>query len=111
MAQIAYQDISEQGAAVTLAAAAVGGDSVEWNSRGFLWIKNASGAPITATVVVPGTEYGQARPDIPVTVPAGTDRLIGPLVRDLADPADGLIDVTYSAVTSVTVAAVRVPSS
>lgn len=109
MAQLAYQPISQDGDAVTPVAATVSGDTILHDKRGFLWVKNASGATITATVVVPGTEYGQARADIAVSVPAGSDRFVGPLVLDLAD-TDGLIDVTYSAVTSVTVAAVRLPS-
>ena len=63
----------------------------------------------TVTVVVPGnTRYGQADPDVTITVPAGGTSLIGPLPRDLADPADGLVHITYSAVTSLTVAAVAI---
>lgn len=108
MATLALQDISPDGDALTLSAAAGGGDSVPHDTRAFLWIKNGGGSPITATIVVPGTEYEQARPDIAVTVPAGADRLVGPLVYDLAD-TDGLIDVTYSGVTSVTVGAIRLP--
>jgi hypothetical protein len=64
--------------------------------------------PITVTVLTPGNDkYGQARPDIAVAVPATTgERLIGPFPADLADPADGLVAITYSGVTSLTVAAV-----
>lgn len=110
MATLAYQSVTQQGAAITPVAAAAGGDSVAWNPRGALWVKNGSGVSVTVTLVVPGTEYGQARPDVAVVVPAGADRFVGPLERDLADPADGLVDFTYSAVTSVAVAAVLLPA-
>ena len=108
MALLAYQQITIAGTAPAYAAAtATTGDSVVPDDRGFVHVKNGSGASITATVVVPGALYGQARPDVAVTVPAGADRFIGPMVADLADPTDGQIDVICSAVTSVTIAAVR----
>lgn len=75
----------------------------------WLHLKNGGGAPITVTIVTPG----EVLPDLPVadlavSVPAGGERLIGPLPAPyFADPADNLVDVTYSAVTSVTVAAFR----
>ena len=109
MALLTYQQIGISGASVSYAAAtATVGDAVTPDDRGFMHIRNGSGSSITATLVVPGSQYGQARPDVPVTVPAGADRFIGPLISDYADPADGQVDVICSAVTSVTVAAVRV---
>lgn len=61
------------------------------------------------TVVAPGnTRFGQAEPDIAIVVAAGAFALIGPFDEQLEDPADGLVAVTYSAVTSVTVAAVQI---
>jgi hypothetical protein len=62
----------------------------------------------TVTVVVPGTQYGQARADV-VVLSAATNqtRYIGGLVPDLADPSTGLITVTFSQVTNVTAALVR----
>jgi hypothetical protein len=66
--------------------------------------RNASGSPITVTVVVPGTYAGQPLTDVPVSVPATTgERWIGPLSSRLADPTTGLINITYSGVTSLTV--------
>lgn len=109
MAFLNYQQIGISGTAVTYSAAtATVGDAVTPDDRGFIHVKNASGASITATLVIPGTLYGQARPDVAVAVPAGSDRFIGPMNADYADPADGQVDVICSAVTSVTVAAVRV---
>lgn len=80
------------------------------DSHQFLIVKNASGSPVNVTIVVPGQTYGQNNPDIVVSVPATTgERWIGPFHADMQDPTDPLklIDVTYSAATSVTAALVR----
>lgn len=109
MALLAHQQVAATGTAVSLTAAAGGGDTVNPDDRVFLWVKNGSGAPITVTVVVPGAFYGQNLGDIAVSVPATTgERLIGPLDRKLADPSTGVVNITYSGVTSLTVAAVRI---
>lgn len=109
MALIAPQQIAITGITPTFAAATGGGDTVTPDERAFLRVKNASGGAITTTVVVPGTTYGQANPDVAVNIPATTgDVLIGPLVPALADPTTGLISITYSGVTSLTVAVVKV---
>jgi len=59
----------------------------------------------TVTVIVPGSQYGQARPDVVVASAAtNTTRQIGGLVTDLADPTTGLITITFSQTTNVTAA-------
>lgn len=109
MALIAAQQLAITGVTPTFAAATGGGDTIAPDDRTFLRLKNGSGGAITATIVVPGTTYGQANPDVAVNIPATTgDVLIGPLVPALADPSTGLINVTYSGVTSLTAAVVRV---
>lgn len=109
MATLTYQQVTYAGLTPTLAAAAGGGDSVAPNDRGALMVKNGSGAGITVTIVVPGnTKYGIANPDPTVVVAAGATTLIGPLPTDLANPSTGLVDFTYSGVTSLTVGGVQI---
>lgn len=81
----------------------------------FIHVKNASGSPITVTPQCPNlVGEGLAVTAAPVTVPATTgDKLIGPFRPDvhtrgpaLADP--GTVYVDFSAVTSVTVALVKI---
>ena len=67
-----------------------------------LRVKNGSASSITVTVVVPGSTYGQANPDVPVVVAAGTEAAIGMIPGALA--VDGVVSVEYTAVTTVTVA-------
>jgi len=61
---------------------------------------------ITATLVVPGNLYGQARPDVVYSVGTTSNRFIGPLSSDLVDPATGLVTITLSATTNATGAAI-----
>lgn len=109
MATLSYQQANIQGAAYATSAANVGGDKVAPHSRGAVIVENGSGSSITVTIAVPGNDkYGQARPDIPVTVAAGASKIIGPFPADLASDVDGLVAITYSDVTTVTVAAVLI---
>ena len=108
MALLAAQKVVRTGLAPTYAAAAGGGDTFNPGQGTMLHVKNASGAAITVTIVTPGSTSGQAIADVSVSVPATTgDRMIGPLSGSLfTDPATGVGNITYSGVTSLTVAIV-----
>lgn len=109
MATLAHQQIGFAGSAITYSAAAGGGDNAFPDERSFLHVKNGGGSSINVTVTVPGTTNGQNNADITVAVPNGGERMIGPLVPDLASAETfGVVLFAYSAVTSVTVAVVRV---
>lgn len=109
MSLIAYQSPSPVGSDVVFTAASGGGDTIEAKDNGVLLVKNGSGSPITVTVVTPGNDkYGQARPDLTHSVPAGATSAFGPFGGDLEDSSTHVISVTYSAVTTVTVAALHV---
>ncbi len=76
------------------------------NAPKVLIVKNGGGGSINVTVVVPGSKYGQANPDVVVAVPASGERWIGPFAADMA--VDGVITVNYSGTTSVTAALLSV---
>lgn len=107
MATLDVQDAQVQGATLTFASASGGGDAVSARGGVFLLVRNADASPKTVTLVRPGTEFGVAVPDVPFAVAAGTTALLGPIPSDFTDPDTGLVGITYSAVTSVTVAAFR----
>lgn len=89
-------------------AASGGGDKVAPNSHGAIIVRNGGGSSITVTIAWPGnSKYGVANPDPTVAVPAGEERLIALKGSDLAD-TDGLIAISYSGVSSVTVAAITI---
>lgn len=109
MATVATQSISLAGLAPVYSAASAGGDSFRPADRTFLHVKNASAAAVTATLVTPGTVQGLAVADSPVNIPAAAESFIGPLDPALfRDRADGLGDVIWSAVASVTFAVVNI---
>lgn len=107
MALLTPQQIDIDGLEPVFAAASAGGDTVSPDDRVYVEVINGDGTDTTVTVVVPGTTYAQANPDVAVVVTAGERRKIGPFPRAIAD-TDGLVDLTYSKVTSLTVGAFRI---
>jgi hypothetical protein len=107
MADIVPQSGSLAGSAgLTYTAASAGGDAVVAPEGSYLHIKNDSGASITATVnSISACNQGFDH-NLVITVPAGANRVLGPLTKRFINGA-GKVEVTYSAVTSVTVAALR----
>lgn len=94
--------------APTAAAASDTADCGEPTRPNVLIVKNASGSPITVTIVTPGTlPSGDAYPDKAYTVPATTGEQWIPLLPDYKDPTTGFAAVNYSATTSVTRIVVR----
>lgn len=73
--------------------------------RTFLHVKNGGGAPITVTLdakAIP--EADMEVKDLAVTVTNAQERMIGPVDPAIfADPTTGLVSITYSGVTTVTV--------
>jgi hypothetical protein len=76
-----------------------------------LEVVNGGGSPITVTLNVPAARTYE--PNVAITSPAvsvtnGTTRWFGPIdAGTFQDPTTGLCTITYSGVTSVTVAAVQ----
>lgn len=104
MATLTPQQITLAGTVVTYAAAAVGGDKALPGATAVLRVNNGGTGSITVTLdsVVPSSYGDDVNPAI--TVAAGVEKaiLLSPASR-FAGP-DGLVSVTYSGVTSVTVA-------
>lgn len=107
MALLSTQVVAPTGTALTFAAATVGGDTCATGSDVRLFVKNGSGSSITVTLVTPGTVDGDlAIADRTVTVAAGAETAI-PMTDLYRNPSTGVASITYSAVTTVTVAVVR----
>lgn len=93
--------------AAAAVAAAGGGDTAPVGPGRFLYANNASAGTITVTVATPGTVSGLAIADTAVPILAGDIALI-PLTN-VHRGANGRAAITYSGVTSLTVAAFELP--
>lgn len=112
MATLATQTIRRNGLAPAYVGATGGGDACTPGAKVFLHAKNGSGAPITVTVdAVSIPEPDMQVTDLAVSVPAGGERMIGPIdAPTFAQPSTGLANITYSGVTSLTIGAFDVAS-
>jgi phage tail sheath gpL-like len=106
MALLVLQQITETGTTATYSAVNAS-ETVNPDDRVALHVKNANASPTNVTIVVPGTTYGQANPDIVTAVANATEKFIK-IPPAVADPATSLITVTYSVTASVTAALVRI---
>lgn len=102
------QQIAVTGLVPVYAAADAGGDTFTPDERTFAHVRNNGGSAITATVTIPGTTFGQNNPDVPVPIAAGASAMIGPLTAHMADPVTAVVEIEYTAVASVDVAALRI---
>lgn len=111
MAALTVQPLTRASNGVDLAgaAASVGGDTFSTTGREMLVVKNGSGAPITVTIATPILVDNLAVADLTATIGAGATRALGPFppstYADNGQPG-GSVAVSYSAVSSVTVAVV-----
>jgi hypothetical protein len=111
VAAIITQTITTAGLAYTTAAASGGGDTATLASAtdvgSMLIVKNGAGAPVTVTIADPGTTPAGNSTTAPANPVAAGATAIFPLLPAQVNPSTGTIAITYSAVTSVTVAVVR----
>ena len=112
MAILSTQSITTSGASIAYSAASSGGDKVTPSRRTFLHVKNESASACVVGVDDQLTAEPSGAvsfdPDLSVSVPAGADRMIGPIVETRFKGSDGYADVSYSQVSSVTIAAISV---
>ena len=111
MATLTTQIVTRAGTVITPVAAAGGGDAMACGSGMFLEVVNGGGSPITVTLNIPAARTYE--PNVAITSPAvsvtnGTTKWFGPIdAATFADTVTGLLSITYSGVTTVTVAAVQ----
>ena len=111
MATLTVQQIALSGLEATFSSATAStGDKFLPGDTTFIEVVNGGGSDITATITTQTTSIGGAAvADIAVTVTAGERRHIGPFPKEyFAASSDGLAVVVCSAVTSVTIAAIKI---
>jgi len=117
MAELTLQQITEAGGSVTYSAAAGGGDTADNGGSTFLNIKNAGEAAITVTITAQTTSvdsniYGDlTKANASIVVEGVAEAFIGPFKPSAFNDGNGEIAITYSGVTSVTIAALYITAS
>lgn len=96
------------GIAVPYTAANVDGHSIVNPGEGMMiHVKNGGASPINVTIKTAMKVDGRLVPDLVVAVPNASDRLIGPFQKEVYNQTGGTVNVDFSAITSVTVAAIQ----
>lgn len=108
MATVTTRKVAQAGSTPAPVAASVGGDQIPGTPRTILRVVNGGGSSITVTVNSQQNCDQGFDHDLAVAVPAGATREIGPFGQRFYD-SNGFVQVTYSAVTTVTVEAIEVP--
>lgn len=114
MAALAIQVPTESGLSLTLSTASGGGDVFSNTGNEMLVIRNADATSKTVTVNTQVTSFDSNRfgksvkENQVITVAAGATAVMGTFARNSFNNASGQVEVTYSAVTSLTVAVIRV---
>lgn len=104
---LAVQQIVRSGLTPSYSAANVDGHSIQNGGSEFLHVKTG-GTACNVTIVTPGTVDGQAVADRVIAIGTTSERMIGPFPPDVYNqPGAADVHVDFSAVTSVTVAALR----
>jgi hypothetical protein len=104
MADLAVQTPTLSGVTVSYVSAAGGGDRFTNNGTTFLYFKS-TGAAISVTAnSVTACDQGFDH-DITVQITSTGETVVGPFPTARFNSADGKVDLTYTGVTGVTVAA------
>lgn len=115
MALLTRNRILEAGLTPVFVAAAAGGDQVD-NADGktFLHVKNGGGAGITVTITAQSVTAEDpklgtvTKANIVKSIAAAGEAIIGPFKKQAFNNGSNQIAITYSGVTSVTVAAMTI---
>lgn len=113
MATLTTQSVTRSGSGLTptYASCAGGGDACETGDDIFLHVKNTNAATRDVTIAIPSGQSpypGVVYTSTVCTIPATTgDKMIGPISSLYKDPTTGLATITYSAVTNLTIAVVK----
>ncbi len=103
MATLAVVEPVLEGVVFTPVAAAAGGDQFLNDGDTLLYVLNASGAPITVTIAAQYVDGNVPLTDVASAVAAGGARIFGPFPPRYFNNSLGLVSITYSGVTTLTV--------
>jgi hypothetical protein len=106
MADLTIQRLGQAGITPSFATASVGGDAFVNDGNTWLQIKNGGASSITVTIDSKTPCNQGFDHDLTVTIVAGGEKVIGRFEQSRFNDPTGKVSVAYSAITSVTVAAI-----
>lgn len=106
---LAVQQARRSGLTPAYTAANVDGHSIPNDGQTVLHVKTV-GTAANVSLKIPGTVDGQSVTDKVIALGTNTERIIGPFPPGTYNQPDGSVNVDFSAVTAVTVAALRLGS-
>lgn len=106
MSQRTTQKFSLSGIVPSFSAADAAGDQFANTGKCILHVKNGGASAITVTIAsqISNPPAGTIAQDQQVTVAAGSEKMIGPFPQSAFNDENGQVHVSYSGVTSVTIA-------
>jgi hypothetical protein len=111
MGELTVQTINTTGVKPTNNAAGAQGDLFLNDGKTFIHVTNGGDEAITVGVTAVNQCSLGVLHSLSVSVPAGEDKMIGPFSRTIYNNTAGKVALTYSAVTSVTVAVLSNPDA
>lgn len=108
MATLTVQAISLSGVTPSYAACGAGGDEFANSGQEFIHVKNGSGGNLDVTINSQVNCSQGFDHDSVVTVTAGSEEIIGPFPKSRFDDANDKVQITYSGVTSLTIAVLQI---
>lgn len=107
MADLVIQQVTPQGKTITAVAASAGGDTIANTGDVMLQVTNGDAAQITVTATGQSKCSQGFLHDEAINVAAGATVIIGPFDPKRFNNENAKVEIGYSAVTNVTVAAIR----
>jgi len=104
MATLSTESVDFDGVEATYNACAGGGDEFTASNKTFVVLKSTHTSAQTATFATQKTVDGLAVADVAIAVDQDEEFIVGPFPPDLFADGDGLVQVTYSGVTLLTIA-------
>jgi len=109
MATLSNQIVTLAAITPSYAACAAGGDEFVNSGRDFIHIKNGHTSPQTVIMNSQAACDQGFDHDVSIAVTNAQERMIGPFPKGRFDDAGGKVQLTYSGVTALTIAIIRVP--
>jgi len=108
MAALSTQTVNRTGITLSFSSCAGGGDTFTPGPQTMLYVKNGGGTAQTVTVAANSSVYNDiALPNLAVSVSGSSEKTFGPFPPAVYAGSSGTAAITYSGVSSLTIAVIN----